>query len=53
VSSGEEIRCRWRAAAAELSVEVAAVLSAAAEQTTVVLGRRLGKRPVGRRTSSW
>jgi hypothetical protein len=29
------------------------VLSAATEQSAAVPGRRLGKRPAGRRTSSW
>jgi hypothetical protein len=47
------MRCQWRVGAAKLSAEVAAVLSAAAEQSTVVLGRRLGKWLAGRRTSSW
>jgi hypothetical protein len=47
MASGEEMRCRWRAGAAELSAEAAAALSAA------VPSRRLGKQPVGRRISSW
>jgi hypothetical protein len=53
VSSGEVMRCRWRAGAAELSAEAAMVLSAVAEESASVPSRRSGKRPAGRRTSPW
>jgi hypothetical protein len=53
VPSDEEMRCWWRAGVAELSAEAAAMLSAVAEESASVLDRRLGKRPAGRRTSSW
>jgi hypothetical protein len=47
---GEEMRRRWQAGVAELSA--ATTLSAAAELSTAVPGRRLGKWPTERKTSS-